>query len=116
MSQIAEINLLGPFQAKDSDGGTVEFSHRKVRALIAYLAVEQRPQVRERLASLLWARTGEDRARHNLRQALSRIRAHCPGLVDTAADTVSLDPAACTLDVIEFAALSGSRRISAFPA
>jgi len=100
---------MGPFEAKGSDGETVEFSHRKVRALIAYLAVERsRPLARERLATLLWSRTGDERARHNLRQALSRIRGYCPELVDTAGDGVRLDPAACTIDVISFAELARS--------
>jgi DNA-binding SARP family transcriptional activator/TolB-like protein len=106
---ITEINLLGPFEAKDSDGKTVDFSHRKVRALLAYLVVERsRPHARERLASLLWSRTGDERARHNLRQALSRIRAQCPGLIDTAGHAVALDSTACGIDVIAFAQLSRS--------
>ena len=109
MVNIAEFNLLGPFEAKDSDGGVVEFSHRKVRALLSYLAVERsRPHTRERLASLLWSRTGDERARHNLRQALSRIRSHCSTLVRTTGDTVSLDPAVCRVDVIDFVRLAQS--------
>ena len=53
-----QIRVFGPFEARDADGQAIEFSHRKVRALIPFLAVEHgRSQTSERLASLLWART-----------------------------------------------------------
>ncbi len=101
---------MGPFEAKSADGKSVEFSHRKVQALLAYLALERsRPLARERLATLLWSRTGDERARHNLRQALSRIRGICPDLVDTAGNGVRLNPAACTIDVVTFADLAPAK-------
>ena len=79
MEKIAQFNLLGPFEAKDADGESIEFGHRKLRALLAYLAVESsRPFTREHLASLLWSRTGDERARHNLRQVLYYLRAAIP--------------------------------------
>ena len=102
-------SILGPFEAVGPDNETVDFSHRKVRALLAYLVVERaRPQAREQLASLLWARTGDERARHNLRQALSKIRALCPGLVANRGDRVALDPAVCAIDLLQFEELASS--------
>jgi adenylate cyclase len=104
-----QIRMLGPFEAHASDGEAIDFSHRKGQALLAYLAVEgQRPQSREYLATLLWARTGDDRARHNLRQALSKIRNLCPDLVNSASDRILLNQSTCELDVVTFDRLSGS--------
>ena len=109
MVEIVKFNVMGPFEAMGPDGETVAFSHRKVRALLAYLAVERsRPLARERLAALLWSRTGGKRARQNLRQALSKIRGYCPGLIDTAGDGIALVPAACMVDLIAFAELARS--------
>ena len=75
MAGLPQFRVLGPFEARSPDGAAIDFSHRKVRALLVYLTIEHgRPQSREHLATLLWARTGDDRARHNLRQALSKLR------------------------------------------
>lgn len=69
------LRLLGPFQAT-LDGEPVDgFRSDKVRALLAYLAVEsQRPWSRASLADLLWADFPEENARSNLRNALSNLR------------------------------------------
>ena len=48
------LKLLGPFQVT-LDGQAVEFATDKVRALLAYLALESDgPHPRESLAGLLW--------------------------------------------------------------
>ena len=74
MGHQINLNVLGPFEIR-SEGKLVELRAKKAQALLAYLAVENsRSHSRESLATLLWGGTGEDRARHNLRQALSRIR------------------------------------------
>ena len=100
---------MGSFEARNSEGGMVDFSHRKVRALLVYLAVEgEHPQAREHLATLLWGRTGDERARHNLRQALSKIRSLCPTLIEVTGDCVALNPAICAIDVVEFENLARS--------
>ncbi|MFZ6030080.1 MAG: AfsR/SARP family transcriptional regulator [Chloroflexota bacterium] len=68
------INCLGAFQAS-CDGDPLAFETDKARALLAYLAAEtSQPQRRERLAGLLWSDVPEERALHNLRQALSGLR------------------------------------------
>lgn len=109
MKKDVQIRLLGTFETRDTDGDAIEFSHRKGRALLAYLAVERaRSRSREQLATLLWARTGDERARHNLRQALSKVRSLCPGLIDSAGDRIALNSAACEIDLVIFEELARS--------
>jgi DNA-binding SARP family transcriptional activator/predicted ATPase len=69
------IRLLGPFLA-ELDGECLSgFRSDKVRALLAYLAVEaQRPWARSTLAGLLWPDFPEPSALSNLRNALSNLR------------------------------------------
>jgi len=70
-----EIRLLGSFEVT-LDGQPVRgFESDKVRALLAYLAVESdRPHRRSKLAGLLWPDLPEQSARTNLRRALSNLR------------------------------------------
>ena len=70
------IALLGPLQVT-LDGEPVSgFASDKVRALLAYLAVEgEHAHRRQSLAGLLWADWPERSARDNLRHALSNLRA-----------------------------------------
>jgi predicted ATPase/DNA-binding SARP family transcriptional activator len=70
------ILLLGPFQVTLDGQPVTAFESDKVRALLAYLAVEaDRPHRREKLAGLLWPDWPERSARTNLRGALSNLRA-----------------------------------------
>ncbi len=69
------LSLLGSFHATLDDQPLNAFTTGKVRALLAYLAVEAgRPQRREYLAGLLWPDQPEESALHNLRQALATLR------------------------------------------
>lgn len=95
------ICLLGPFQVTIDGAPVTSFQYAKVRALLAYLAVEaQRPHSRAELAALLWPDQPERTARGNLSQALTMLRtslgdrgaAH-PALLSDA-QHVQLDPAA----------------------
>src|SRR5687768_11441880 len=74
------IELLGPLVVT-KDGQPLTFSYEKVRALLAYLAVESGPTApgrggisRARLAGLLWPDQPNTVAQDSLRQALSRLR------------------------------------------
>jgi TolB-like protein/Tfp pilus assembly protein PilF len=97
------LKLLGPFEARWSGGEPVDLAGKKIQALITYLGVESgRSHSREGLASLLWAETGEERARHNLRQALSKLSRCCEGLVLREGDFLRLDDARTNIDVREF--------------
>jgi len=105
--QPLRLELFGGFRAAKVNGETVSFSSRKAQALLAYLAVEAgRAHPREKLASLLWADTGEERARHNLRQSLSKIRQTFGDIFVTDGDCLKVDPARCATDVGEFDGLS----------
>jgi TolB-like protein len=102
--------VLGRFEAQWSDGESVDFISKKAQALLAYLAVESgRAHTREQLATLLWSETGEERARHNLRQALSKIRACSDSLLIARGESLKIDPASCTADVFEFERLAKSK-------
>ncbi|MCB9156332.1 MAG: AAA family ATPase [Caldilineaceae bacterium] len=68
------IALLGPLQIQ-LDGQPVTLPYDKVRALLAYLALEStRPLRRDTLTALLWPAQSDKEARHNLSQALLKLR------------------------------------------
>ncbi len=70
-----EIRLLGSFQVLRGETPLAGFESNKVRALLAYLAVEaDRPHARRKLSSLLWPEFPETTALSNLRYALSNLR------------------------------------------
>ena len=67
--------LLGPFAATLDGQPITTFKSVKVRALLAYLAVEaDHPQSRAVLAELLWPELPNDAARTYLRHALGKLR------------------------------------------
>jgi adenylate cyclase len=99
---------LGPFDARWSGGKPLGLSGKKVQALVSYLAVEGgRMHAREELSALLWGETGDERARHNLRQALSKIRRTCDSLIVAKGDALQLDDQLCEADVRDFEELVG---------
>ena len=74
MSRLS-VRLLGPFRVAIDGEATADFRADKVRALLAYLAVESdTPHRRERLAGLLWPDWPERSARAHLRVALANLR------------------------------------------
>jgi DNA-binding SARP family transcriptional activator len=74
MSRLS-IHLLGPFYVTLDEEPVTEFESNKVRALLAYLAVEaDRPHSRDELIGLLWPDQPERTARRNLSQALFNLR------------------------------------------
>jgi predicted ATPase/DNA-binding SARP family transcriptional activator len=69
------LGVLGSLQISVADTPVTTLESDKVRALLAYLAVEaDRPHRRETLVGLLWPEFPEQSARHNLRQALFNLR------------------------------------------
>ncbi|MCB0190102.1 MAG: winged helix-turn-helix domain-containing protein [Caldilineaceae bacterium] len=74
MAQLA-IRLFGSFAVTCDGNPVTTFEYDKVRALLAYLAVESdRPHPRATLADLLWPGYPERSARQNLSQALYKLR------------------------------------------
>ena len=69
------LSFLGCFQVCLDDRPVTDFKSNKVRALLAYLAVEaDRPHRREALAGLLWPDWPDRDALSNLRYALASLR------------------------------------------
>lgn len=69
------VTLLGSFQVRLHDESTASFRSDKVRALLAYLALEaDRPHTRAHLCGLLWPDKPDDAALQNLSQTLRRLR------------------------------------------
>jgi DNA-binding SARP family transcriptional activator/predicted ATPase len=70
-----DVCMFGPLQVTVDEQPATGFASDKVRALLAYLAVEAEwPHRREKLAGLLWPDQPERSARANLRRALSNLR------------------------------------------
>jgi DNA-binding SARP family transcriptional activator len=70
-----DLTLLGTFAVHLDGEPLTEFGYDKVRALLAYLAVEgRRPQRRDTLVGLLWPEQPQREALANLRSALHRLR------------------------------------------
>ncbi len=69
------LELLGPFQATHNGLAITGLTSDRLRALLAYLAVEaDRPHLRPSLAAFLWPEAGYQEACSSLRYALSRLR------------------------------------------
>lgn len=93
------ISLLGAFQIVLDGRPVTDFKSNKVRALLAYLAVEaDRPHRRETLAGLLWPEWPNRDALSNLRYALSDLRGTIgdreadPPFLLISRDTLQLNP------------------------
>lgn len=69
------LTLLGTYEARTADNELLSFRSDKIRALLAYLALETgRVHRRESLATLLWPEWSDAEALHNLRNSLYRLR------------------------------------------
>src|SRR5262249_27754992 len=104
-----QMNLFGGFEVW-LNSARIPTLPKKVEALLAYLALNiGRPQMRDKLAALLWGETGDVQARNNLRQAFYVLRRQfgsigstAPPILLTAGDTVTLNAAAVDVDAVEF--------------
>ncbi|MFZ1428611.1 MAG: hypothetical protein WAS21_17805 [Geminicoccaceae bacterium] len=105
-----EIRLLGPCSIRRHGIHQPLPASRKVRALLAYLALAPQAVARSQLCELLWDVPSDPRG--ELRWCLSKLR----GLLDeperhrvvTAADTVRLDLADCFVDATQIAEVARS--------
>ncbi len=85
-----DVMLLGPPRVV-RDGSAVAFDTRKALALLAVLALADRPRPRDVLAELLWPEHDAEHARGALRRTLSALRSAVgPDFVDATRDQVSL--------------------------
>lgn len=101
-----KISLLGPPRI-ERDGRAVSFDTRKAIALLAHLALAERPRSRAALCELLWPDRDPDRARGALRRTLSTLRkAVGDEWLETQGDSVALRRGpGLELDVERFRAL-----------
>ena len=95
------LQILGEFGLRRG-AEPVELRAKKAQALLAYVALAGGKSVaRDTLAGLLWGEMSEDRARHNLRQAMSEIRrAAGQEILRTEAGGVSIDPEQLACDAV----------------
>jgi DNA-binding SARP family transcriptional activator len=113
MAQLS-LSFLGPFTTRLDNKPVTEFESDKVRALLAYLAVEAGiPHRRSALAGLLWPDHPERAARDSLRNALANLRQVIhdqktePPYLIVDSETIQFNPSSDHwLDVREFEALS----------
>ena len=108
---LLHLDVLGGFACRSAAGTPLIFPTRKVRALLAYLAVNAaRPQRREQLAALLWGDQAEAEARANLRKTLSRLRGALPAAardcLAAGADQIALRADLVELDALRFERLA----------
>ncbi len=102
------ISLLGRIQIDGSEPGSA--LPAKGRAILAYLAFHSGEAIsRDRLADLLWERSGQEQARQSLRQALSVLRRQLPAAA-AAGLSASVEEArlAAVTDVQRFESLAAS--------
>jgi DNA-binding SARP family transcriptional activator len=93
---IIEIRVLGGLSVA-RDGQEINLPpSRKTRALLAWLAVNERPQRRERLCEIFWDIPDDPRAA--LRWSLSRIRQIVGDALDAGRETVSIRADRVSLD------------------
>ena len=97
------VRLLGPMAVHKSGAALPLPSSRKVRALLAYLAMAPQPVPRSRLCELLWDVPNDPRG--ELRWCLSKLRrlVDTPSRrrVETTGETIRLDLTDCFVDVLE---------------
>jgi len=100
--------VLGGFELHSADGGDLTPPGKKLRALVALLALAPTAGwPRERLTALLWGDRDEEQARGSLRQALAELRRSLGDSVLLAdRETVAFDPAVLRTDALEFARLA----------
>lgn len=102
------LHLLGTLRVSRDDCELVLPASRKVRALLAYLALAPHPATRSRLCELLWEVPNDPRG--ELRWCLSKIR----GILDepqkkrvqTRGEAIGLDLADCFVDALEVARIT----------
>src|SRR4051794_35461518 len=102
-----EISLIGPPRVA-RDGQPVTFDTRKAMALLAHLALAERPRSREALCELLWPGRDPEHGRGALRRTLSTLRkAVGEESIDTTGDSIAVVRGAdLALDVARFRELA----------
>jgi DNA-binding SARP family transcriptional activator len=107
------LRTLGALALTAPDGAPVA-AHRRELLLLAYLAGHPAgTATRSALATLLWEDRDDRRARASLRQAIFRMRAALPGVLDLDGETVALAPGRLWTDAGELVRLAGEGALDA---
>jgi len=102
------LKLFGQFEILGADS-PISLSSHKLSAMLAYLAMAEKPVPRDRLATLLWGNHFDEQARQNVRQALVRLRKVIGTEVLTSNDeTLHLNQTMIVSDVRDVERLIGS--------
>ncbi len=102
--------MLGGFELTGAAGGDLTPPRRKLRALVALLALAPAAGwSREQLTALLWDGRDEEQARGSLRQALAELR-RILGVSALLSDRemAAFDPTVVSVDAVEFARLAAA--------
>jgi DNA-binding SARP family transcriptional activator/pimeloyl-ACP methyl ester carboxylesterase len=99
---MVEIRLLGEIEVINQSDQIPLPPSKKTKGLLAYLALSVAPQRRERLCGMFWENVDDPRG--SLRWSLSKLRAATRSqddfiIVDR--DSVSINPAAASIDILE---------------
>ena len=101
------LTLLGGFRASLPSGPAIAVPRRRAQGLLAYLGLHLgQPQARDKLGTLLWPETDDQRSRQSLRQILTFLRRRlgeaAPVLLRLEREGVALDPDMVDVDVARF--------------
>ena len=106
MTPSLQLKLFGSPQISYQGQPLTGFVSAKVRALLIYLAVTNRPHSRDHLAELFWADTPAS-TRTNLRKALSNLRQLIGDiLVEDGKESIAVRGEQVWVDAVEFGQLS----------
>jgi DNA-binding SARP family transcriptional activator/predicted ATPase len=108
---LLHLTFLGGFEVRPGAGPAVQLPRKKAQALLAYLVVEPgAAHLRDKLASLLWGDSSDQRARQSLRQTLLALKQALPkngtDILRIDAETVALNRQALEVDVAAFEQLA----------
>jgi len=96
------LHLSGPPQVLAADAVIHGFESEKALALLAYLALVERPVNRDHLAGLFWGELSTERSRGNLRRVLHNLTHLLPDVLEVERHSVHLVAERVTVDVCEF--------------
>ena len=99
---VTKIYLLGMMRAIGPKGENLLPRAKKTQAVLACLCLARGERLlRNRLAGLIWDRSGEAQAKDSLRHALSDLERTGRWSIETDQDTVRLDVTHCWIDAFE---------------
>jgi DNA-binding SARP family transcriptional activator/tetratricopeptide (TPR) repeat protein/type II secretory pathway predicted ATPase ExeA len=103
---VLRLALLGPPRI-ERDGSPVHFDTRKAVALLALVSMAEQPLSRERLATMFWPDSDDERARGALRRTLSVTAAGVGDALLVTRATVAVQKHQVQVDAVEFRRLLG---------